>query len=270
MGGFRYVNGFPDRQPARPNLSVGDTVAGIHAALGIVIALLGRERGVNALANGQKRGQQVDVAIYESMFNLMEAVVPEYDYSGAIRERSGSTITGIVPSNTYTTKDGKDIVLAANTDSLFVKLMTAIGREDMGNDPRLRTNGDRVKHQAEIDDVLAAWTATQSADVVSATMDAAKVPVGLVYSVEDMLRDPQYLQRGMFEEVEIPSGKPGEKRKLKIPAILPKLKDTPGRTQWAGRRIGEDTRQVLRDVLGRSDGEVEQLLSSQVVFEPAR
>lgn len=267
MGGFRYVNGFPDRQPARPNLSVGDTIAGIHAALGIVVALLGRERGVNAVG-GALRGQQVDVAIYESMFNLMEAVVPEYDYSGAIRERSGSTITGIVPSNTYTTKDGKDIVLAANTDSLFTKLMTAIGRADMGNDPRLRTNGDRVKHQAEIDDVLAAWTATQTADVVSDTMDRAKVPVGLVYSVEDMVRDPQYQQRGMFEEVELPES--SGKRTLKLPAVLPKLKSTPGRTKWAGRRIGEDTRQVLHDVLGRSEEQIERLLDNKVVFESVR
>ncbi|ETK87913.1 hypothetical protein F441_07878 [Phytophthora nicotianae CJ01A1] len=260
MGGFRYVNGFPDRPPVRPNLSVGDTIAGIHAALGIVIALLGRERG-----GLNSKGQVVDVAIYESMFNLMEAVVPEYDYSGSVRECSGSTITGIVPSNTYVTKDKKNVVLAANIDSLFVRLMNAIGREDMATDSKYRTNGDRVEHQAEIDAALAAWTATQDIDTVVSVMEKAAVPVGLVYSVEDMVKDPQYQQRGMFEEVEIPDG--DSTRKLKVPAILPKLKDTPGVTQFAGRKLGQDTRQILEDVLGRSKQEIERLLDEKIVFE---
>ncbi|KAG7389619.1 hypothetical protein PHYPSEUDO_010016 [Phytophthora pseudosyringae] len=263
MGGFRYVNGFPDRPPVRPNLSIGDTIAGIHAALGIVIALLGRERGAAAGLNS--KGQVVDVAIYESMFNLMEAVVPEYDYSGSVRECSGSTITGIVPSNTYVTQDKKNVVLAANIDSLFVRLMKAIGREDMAADSKYRTNGDRVEHQAEIDAAVAAWTATQDLDTVVAVMEKAAVPVGLVYSVEDMVKDPQYQRRGMFEEVEIPDG--DKTRKLKVPAILPKLKATPGVTQFAGRKLGQDTRQVLEDVLGRSDQEVECLLDEKVVFE---
>ncbi|KAG6977255.1 hypothetical protein JG688_00000522 [Phytophthora aleatoria] len=260
MGGFRYVNGFPDRPPVRPNLSIGDTIAGIHAALGIVIALLGRERG-----GLNSKGQVVDVAIYESMFNLMEAVVPEYDYSGSIRECSGSTITGIVPSNTYVTKDKKNVVLAANIDSLFVRLMKAIGQEDMATDSKYRTNGDRVEHQAEIDAALAAWTATQDLDTVVSVMEKAAVPVGLVYSVEDMVKDPQYQQRGMFEEVEIPDG--DSTRKLKVPAILPKLKDTPGVTQFAGRKLGQDTRQILEDVLGRSKHEIERLLDEKVIFE---
>ncbi|EGZ16015.1 hypothetical protein PHYSODRAFT_302387 [Phytophthora sojae] len=264
MGGFRYVNGFADRPPARPNLSIGDTIAGIHAALGIVIALLGRERG--AAAGLSNKGQVVDVAIYESMFNLMEAVVPEYDYSGSIRECSGSTITGIVPSNTYVTKDKKNVVLAANTDSLFVKLMNAIGREDMATDSKYRTNADRVVHQAEIDAAMVAWTATQELDTVVKVMEKATVPVGLVYSVEDMVKDPQYQQRGMFEEVEIPDG--DNTRKLRVPAILPKLKATPGVTQFAGRKLGQDTRQVLADVLGRSKQDIERLLDEKVVFEP--
>ncbi|KAG7398161.1 hypothetical protein PHYBOEH_011570 [Phytophthora boehmeriae] len=265
MGGFRYVNGFPDRPPARPNLSVGDTVAGIHAALGIVIALLGRERATAAGLIG--KGQVVDVAIYESMFNLMEAVVPEYDYSGSIRECSGSTITGIVPSNTYITKDGKYVVLAANTDGLFVKLMNAIGREDMATDSKYRTNGDRVVHQDVIDAVLVSWTATQTLETVVETMERATVPVGLVYSVEDMVKDPHYLHRELFEEVTIPDG--DSTRTLKLPAIMPKLKSTPGETQFAGRKLGEDTRQVLQDVLERSPQEIERLLKDKVVFEPS-
>ncbi|RLN65221.1 hypothetical protein BBJ29_007657 [Phytophthora kernoviae] len=264
MGGFRYVNGFPDRPPARPNLSVGDTIAGIHAALGIVIALLGRERATAAGLTG--KGQVVDVAIYESMFNLMEAVVPEYDYSGSIRECSGSTITGIVPSNTYVTKDGKYVVLAANTDGLFVKLMNAISQEDMATDSKYRTNGDRVVHQEVIDAALVAWTATQTLETVVETMESATVPVGLVYSVEDMTKDPHYLHRELFEEVTIPDG--DSTRTLKLPAILPKLKSTPGVTQFAGRKLGEDTRQVLKDILERSPQEIERLLKDKVVFEP--
>uniref|UniRef100_K3WG76 Uncharacterized protein n=1 Tax=Globisporangium ultimum (strain ATCC 200006 / CBS 805.95 / DAOM BR144) TaxID=431595 RepID=K3WG76_GLOUD len=266
MGGFRYVNGFPDRPPVRQNLSLGDTIAGIHTALGIVIALLGRERGGAA-----GKGQVVDVAIYETMFNLMEAVIPEYDYSGSIRECSGSTITGIVPSNTYTSADGKNIVIAANTDTLFIKLMNAIGREDMANDPKYRTNADRVQFQQEIDDAVANWTVTQQLEKVVQIMEEFQVPVGLVYSVEDMIKDEHFQHRKMFEEVEIhDSNHPtNPKRSLKIPAIVPKLKGTPGRTQWAGRKLGQDTRQVLRDVLRLSESEIEALLKEKVVFEPS-
>ncbi|TDH65486.1 hypothetical protein CCR75_003918 [Bremia lactucae] len=263
MGGFRYVNGFPDRPPVRPNLSIGDTIAGIHAALGIVIALLGRERGISS--GHLSKGQVVDVAIYESMFNLMEAVVPEYDYSGSIRECSGSTITGIVPSNTYVTKDKKNVVLAANVDSLFVRLMKAIGREDMAVDSKYSTNADRVKFQAEIDATLAAWTATQALNTVVSVMEKAAIPVGVVYSVEDMMEDPHYQQRNMFEEVEIPDG--DNFRKLKVPAILPKLQATPGVSRFAGRKLGQDTRQILQDVLCRSQQEIKRLLHEKVVFE---
>ncbi|CAI5746715.1 unnamed protein product [Peronospora destructor] len=264
VGGFRYVNGFSDRPPARPNLSTGDTIAGIHAALGIVLALLGRERGAAAGLNSN--GQVVDVAIYESMFNLMEAVVPEYDYAGSVRECSGSTISGIVPSNTYITKDKKNVVLAANTDSLFAKLMNAIGRKDMAADIKYRTNADRVMHQEEIDAAIVAWTATQNLDTVVAAMEKHTIPVGLVYSVEDMLKDPHYQQRGMFEEVEIPDE--NKTRTLKVPAILPKLKATPGKTRFAGRKLGQDTRFVLENILGRSKKDIERLLDEKVVFEP--
>lgn len=259
MGGFRYVNGFPDRPPVRQNLSLGDTIAGIHAALGIVIALLGRERSPASVG---RKGQVVDVAIYETMFNLMEAVVPEYDYAGVVRECSGSTITGIVPSNTYTSADKKNIVVAANTDTLFVKLMRAIGRDDMAQDTKYRTNADRVKYQQEIDDAVALWTAQQPVDTVVEVMEAHQIPVGLVYSVEDMVTDEHFLHRKMFEHVQV-----GD-RSLKIPAIVPKLAGTPGRTLWAGRKLGQDTRQVLRDVLKRSDSDINALIDEKVVFEP--
>ncbi|GLE09395.1 hypothetical protein PINS_up021004 [Pythium insidiosum] len=265
MGGFRYLNGFPDRPPVRQNLSMGDTIAGIHTALGIVIALLGRERSAAA------RGQVVDVAIYESMFNLLESVVPEYDYAGVIRECSGSTITGIVPSNTYVSRDKKNVVVAANTDTLFVKLMLAIGRDDMASDPKFKTNADRVKHQKEIDDAIGQWAATRTKAEINSAMEQAGIPVGYVYSVEDMMRDPHFHHRGMFEEVPLPTAAATDHAKtLKIPAILPKLASTPGRTDWPGRQIGEDTRQVLRDVLGRTDAAVDSLVAASVVFEPTR
>jgi crotonobetainyl-CoA:carnitine CoA-transferase CaiB-like acyl-CoA transferase len=262
MGGFRYLNGFPDRPPVRQNLSMGDTVTGIHAALGIAIALLGRERGADKL------GQVVDVAIYESMYNLLESVVPEFDYAGVIRECSGSTITGIVPSNTYVSKDKKNVVIAANTDTLFIKLMHAIGRSDLAADPQLQSNAGRVSRQAEIDDAMAAWVATKTKDETTHAMEQAGVPVGLVYSVEDMFNDPQYQHRGMFEEVEI-GGPKGSPQKLKVPAIMPKLRSTPGRTTWAGHKIGQDTRDVLTQILKRSDAQIEHLLREEIVFEPA-
>ncbi|KAJ0402324.1 hypothetical protein P43SY_008565 [Pythium insidiosum] len=180
------------------------------------------------------------------MYNLLESVVPEYDYAGVIRECSGSTITGIVPSNTYVSRDKKNVVVAANTDTLFVKLMLAIGRDDMANDPKTKVE-------------------------INSAMEQAEIPVGYVYSVEDMMKDPHFHHRGMFEEVPLPSVAATDRAKtLKIPAILPKLASTPGRTDWAGRQIGEDTREVLRDVLGRSDADVDLLVAESVVFEPTR
>uniref|UniRef100_M4BKQ4 Uncharacterized protein n=1 Tax=Hyaloperonospora arabidopsidis (strain Emoy2) TaxID=559515 RepID=M4BKQ4_HYAAE len=256
--------GFASVCEAMGGFRIGDTIAGIHAALGTAIALLGRERG--AAAGGSTKGQVVDVAIYESIFNLMEAVVPEYDYSGLVRECSGSTITGIVPSNTYVTKDKKNVVLAANTDSLFVKLMNAIGREDMAADRKYRTNADRVVHQEAIDAAVVVWVATQDLGTVVAVMEKATVPVGLVYSVEDMLKDPHYQHRGMFEEVKIPDG--DNTQTLKVPAIMPKLTVTPGATRFAGRKLGQDTRHVLNNVLGRSNENIEELLEEKVIFEP--
>ena len=150
--GFRYINGFEGDVPARPNLSLGDSVAGLHAAMGILLALLAREN------RGDTNGQVVDVALYESMFNLMEGIVPEYSGAGEVREPAGSTITGIVPTNTYLCSDGKHVVIGGNGDSIYVRLMTAIGRADLANDPRMAGNPGRVKHQQLIDGAIAAWT----------------------------------------------------------------------------------------------------------------
>ncbi len=234
FSGFRYLNGYPDEVPVRPNLSLGDSVAGIHAVLGILLALLAR--------NNNSRGQVIDVALYEAMFNLMEGVVPEYDGAGAIREPAGSTLTGIVPTNTYLCRDGKHVVIGGNGDSIYVRLMTAIGRADLANDPALGSNAGRVAQQQLIDAAIGGWTSAHNSAEVITTLEAAEVPVGPIYSIEDAFNDPHYEARGMFEDVETPTGT------LKIPAILPKLSLTPGQTTWAGGTVGSHTDEVLGSV----------------------
>lgn len=244
FSGFRHLNGFPGEAPVRPNLSTGDTVAGLHAALGILLALLERQAG--------SRGQVVDVALYEAMFNLMEGVVPEYSGTGEIRGASGTTITGIVPTNTYPCSDGRYVVIGANGDSIFVRLMRAMNRDDLADDPALASNAGRVARQTMLDEAIADWTASLSAAEVVSALEAADVPVGLIYDVADMMRDPQYQARGMFEEVSV-GGRP-----LAIPAILPKLARTPGFTDWPGPEVAEHRDEVLRSI-GYSDAEISAL-----------
>ena len=234
--GFRYINGFEGNVPARPNLSLGDSVAGLHAAMGILLALLARKN------HGDTNGQVVDVALYESMFNLMEGIVPEYSGAGEVREPAGSTITGIVPTNTYLCSDGKHVVIGGNGDSIYVRLMTAIGRADLANDPRMAGNPGRVKHQQLIDGAIAAWTDTLTSAEVIQTMEAADVPVGAIFSIADAFDDPHYLARGMFEQVDVPN----LAMPLSIPAILPKLTGTPGGTDWPGGEVGSHTDELLQ------------------------
>ncbi|HEY6644045.1 CaiB/BaiF CoA-transferase family protein [Povalibacter sp.] len=235
IGGLRYVNGFEDRPPVRPNLSLGDSLAGLHAVIGILLALLAKR--------GSTQGQTVDVAIYESVFNLLEGVVPEYDGSGVVRGPSGSTLTGIVPSNTYLCADDKHVVIGANGDSLFQRLMRTLGRPDLADDPRLANNAGRVSHQQEIDDVIAAWTRANDSAVILRILDDISVPGGPIYSVADMAADPHFNARGLFEQVDV-DGAP-----LKIPAILPRLSQTPGATHWPGPKLGEHTDAVLQQLL---------------------
>lgn len=227
--GFRYVNGFPGEVPVRPNLSIGDTVAGLHAMLGILLALLERNQ---ARGTG---GQVIDVALYEAMFNLMEGMVPEYTGAGAIREPAGSTLTGIVPTNTYLCADDKHVVIGANGDSIFVRLMRAIEREDIATDARYADNAGRVEHQEFIDGVLAVWCRARAASEVITTLETAEVPVGPIYSVADMVADEHYRARGLFEPVA------DDNEGLEVPAILPKLSASPGRTDWPGPAVGVDT-----------------------------
>ena len=225
FGGFRHINGFPGQPPVRPNLSLGDTLAALHAVIGVLLALVHRGRiGADAVggAGGGAAGQVVDVAIYESVYNVLESIVPEYDGAGIVREPSGSTLTGIVPTNTYPCADGRYVIVGGNGDSIFRRLMRAAGRDDLADDPRLAGNAGRVAHQDEVDDAIARWTRTLDADRVLVVLDGAGVPAGPIYSVADMVEDPQYNARGLFETVEA-GGEP-----LKIPAITPKLDRTPG------------------------------------------
>jgi crotonobetainyl-CoA:carnitine CoA-transferase CaiB-like acyl-CoA transferase len=236
FGGFRYVNGFPGQPPVRPNLSIGDTLAGIHAALGVLLAYIGRQR--------DGRGQVVDVAIFEAVFNLLEGVIPEYAGNGVIRQPSGSTLTGIVPSNTYRCADDKLIVIGANTNSMFKRLAEAMGEPQMAEDPRFADNAGRVVHQAEVDGAVLRWTRSLPQREALAALDAAEVAAGPIYDARDMFADPQFRARGLFEDVAI-DGDP-----LSIPAIPPRLARTPGGTQWPGPKVGAHNESVFGELLG--------------------
>ena len=253
ISGFRYVNGYPDEVPVRPNLSLGDSVSGLHAVIGIMMALHARDKE-------QGHGQVVDVALYESMFNLLEAVIPEYHGANIIRQPSGTTVTGIVPTNTYRCQDDKFLVIGGNGDSIFSRLMTAVGRDDMANDPALATNADRVLCEEKIDEVLSQWCGQHKLDRALAILDKYRVPCGPVFDAEDMMKDPHFNDRGLFEQVEI-NGKA-----LKIPAILPKLDNTPGATEWAGPELGTHTDEVLES-LGMTADQIADLKRNGVIAD---
>ena len=253
ISGFRYLNGFPGQAPVRPNLSIGDTIAGIHAALGIALAIIQRDKTPDG------EGQVVDVALYEAMFNLMEAVVPEYSGAGVVREASGTTVTGIVPTNTYPCSDGKFVVIGGNGDSIFQRLMRVAGHPQMAEDPRMADNAGRVKCEAEIDSALGAWCASLPAAEVLAMLEVERVPAGPIYNVEDMVNDPHFEARGLFEQVEI-DGEP-----LKIPAILPRLETTPGKTDWPGGAVGSHTQDVLQGILGLTDSQLAELSATKTI-----
>jgi formyl-CoA transferase len=237
MGGLRYVTGFPDRPPVRPNLSIGDALASLHGVIGVMMALRHRD------ANGGRRsgrGQVVDVALYEAVFNMMEGALPEYDLFGETRERTGSNLTGIVPSNTYLTRDGQHVVIGANADSIFKRLMQMIGRGDLAEDASLADNAGRAKRADELDAAIGAWTARLSAEGALRALAEAQVPASKIYSMADIAADAQYLARDMIRKVTLADGTP-----LKVPGIVPKLSDTPGDIDRPAPGLGEHTDAVL-------------------------
>jgi formyl-CoA transferase len=252
MGGMRYVTGFPDRPPVRLNLSIGDSIAALHGVIGVLMALHHRR------VNGGK-GQVVDVALYEAVFNMMESTLPEYDLFGIIRERTGSNLTGIVPSNTYMTGDGHHVVIGANADSIFKRLMGAIGRKDLADDPGLADNSGRAQRADELDEVIGRWTRQHAADHVLKELAAAQVPSGKIYSIADIVADPQYQVRDMIRDATLPDG-----TTVRVPGVVPKLSDTPGDLEWVGPALGEHTDEVLA-AIGYSKAEIAALRASKAI-----
>lgn len=212
------------------------------------------------------KGQVVDAAIYEAVWGVMEGVICDYDGAGIVRKPSGSTITGIVPTNTYNTKDGKAIVIGANSDSLFKRLLTQAGRSDIAKDPKFATNVDRVRHQPELDAAIEAWTNSLTAEEVLVQVQKANVPNGLIYSVADIDADPQYNARGMIEVLQVPE----LNRTIKVPGLCPKLTGTPGKSNWAGGWLGEHTEEIIRDVLKYSNDEARTLVDDGSLIWPDR
>ncbi|WP_063582358.1 CaiB/BaiF CoA transferase family protein [Achromobacter ruhlandii] len=269
MGGLRYVSGHPDRPPLRVGISIGDSIAALHGVIGAMMALRhrdatgGRWNGVQGEGCQAGQGQMVDVALYEAVFNMMESLVPEYDLAGVVRERTGGALPGIVPSNTYTTRDGQNIVIAGNGDAIFHRLMLAIGRDDLASDPDLVRNDGRARRVAEIDGAIQQWCDGRGIEEALNTLKAADVPVGKIYSVADMFSDPQFLARRMIEQHHFADGSP-----VKLPAVVPKLSETPGGTRWIGPSLGEHTEEVLKS-LGYDSAAIDKLAQTGAIGIPA-
>lgn len=234
MGGLRYITGFPDRPPVRTGISIGDSIAALWGAIGALMAL--RHKEVNGGA-----GQVVDVALYEAVFAMMESLVPECDVFGFVRERTGNIMPGITPSNTHTTRDGKHVTIGANGDAIFRRFMTAIGRQDLADDPTFADNAGRDARREEIYGLIDAWCAARDEHEVLAILAAAEVPSSRVYSALDMFADPQFIARQMFQSATLPDG-----RAFRMPGIVPRLSETPGATSWIGPALGEHTDDVLQ------------------------
>ncbi|ACD21265.1 CaiB/BaiF CoA transferase family protein [Paraburkholderia phytofirmans] len=246
MGGIRYTTGDLDGAPARVGVSLGDSLASLHGVIGALMSLL-------RVKTGQGEGQVVDVSLVESVFNLMESLVPEYDLLGHVRERSGGALPGIAPSNTYRTEDEGFVVIAGNSDPIFKRLMQVIGRPDLADDPALARNDGRVQHCAMLDQAITEWTSHHSTDDVLAALERAEVPSGRIYSVADIVADPHYRARNMLLDAQLPGG-----ASVKMPGIVPKLSDTPGEVRWQGPTLGEHTGSVLSD-LGFANDDIERL-----------
>jgi formyl-CoA transferase len=237
MGGMRYLTGEPGRVPVRTGVSIGDTLAGLHGAIGVLLALYHRK------ANGGE-GQVIDVALYEAVFNCMESLLPEYSAFGVVREPAGSALPGIAPSNAYPCRNGH-VLIAGNGDSIFQRLMIAIGRPDLAQDARLQSNEGRVRRAAEVDAAIGAWTSARDVGQVLEQLEKNRVPAGKIYSVKDIAEDEHYRARKMIRRVMTADG-----YELDVPGIVPKLSATPGDIHTAAPRLGQHTEQILGSVLG--------------------
>jgi crotonobetainyl-CoA:carnitine CoA-transferase CaiB-like acyl-CoA transferase len=252
IGGIRHTTGEKNGVPARTGISLGDSLASLHAIIGALLSI------VNVKCQGRP-GQIVDVALYECVFNLMESSVPEYDLFNHVRERSSGALPGICPSNTYRAKDGRFIVIAGNGDSIYRRLMNAIGRADLAAHPAYQNNAGRVAACEEIDGAIEAWTSGLELNDALARLEAADVPASSIYSVKDIMEDPHYQARDMLLDGVLPDG-----TKVKFPGIVPKLNDTPGSVEWLGPTIGEHTGEVLAGI-GYDAVEIEALKARGVI-----
>ncbi|HEX2543785.1 MAG TPA: CaiB/BaiF CoA-transferase family protein [Ramlibacter sp.] len=251
MGGLRHLSGEPGRAPVRVGVSIGDTLAALHGVIGILMALHERQRS--------GKGQVIDVALYEAVFNVMESLLPEYSAAGIVRGPAGSALPGIAPTNAYLCSDGGYALIAGNGDSIYKRLMAAIGREDLGNDPELAGNAGRVKRVDEIDAAIGEWTKTRTVTEVLAVLDAVSVPAGRIYTVADIAADPHYAARGMLQQIRMADGEP-----LTVPGIVPKLSRTPGGHARNAPDLGQDTEAVMREI-GISDEQIAALRSRGVI-----
>ncbi len=252
MGGIRYTTGTPGTPPARVGVSLGDSLASMHAVIGALMSVL-------RVKTGQGDGQVVDVSLVESVFNVMESLVPEYSMLGHVRERTGGALPGIAPSNTYPTRDGAYVVVAGNSDPIFVRLMQTIGRPDLAERADLAQNDGRARHSELIDDAIAAWTGSLGIDEVLAVLEGAEVPAGRIYSAADIVADPHYQARDMLLDTTLPDG-----ATLKMPGIVPKLSATPGQVNWQGPTLGQHTDTLLTE-LGLSEADIQRLKKDGVV-----
>ena len=251
MSGLRHLTAEPGRVPVRVGVSIGDTLASLHGVIGILLAL--HERHTSG------KGQVIDVALYEAVFNCMESLLPEFSAFGAVREAAGSALPGIAPSNAYKCQDGGYVLIAGNGDSIFKRLMHTMGRDDLGLDPNLADNAGRVKRVEEIDAAIGAWTATLSVAQVLELLDAASVPAGRIYTVADIAADPHYQARDMILQTVMADGSA-----LALPGIVPKLSRTPGSHRRNAPEIGQDTDAVLQDI-GLTEAQIQALKDKGIV-----
>ena len=252
MGGLRHLTAEPGRVPVRVGISIGDTLASLHGVIGVLLAL--QER------HNSGKGQVIDIALYEAVFNCMESLIPEYNAFGEVRQAAGSALPGIAPSNAYQCADGGYVLIAGNGDSIFKRLMSMIGRDDLGNDPELAGNDGRVKRVAALDQAIGEWTKTVSTDKALATLDSVAVPAGRIYTVADIANDPHYKARENIQTIKMQDGS-----KLDVPGVIPKLSRTPGSIKTLAPDIGENTDEILRGV-GLSDFQITSLKERGIAF----